>query len=95
MGNAGPRFCEGARVRIKTKSALGQSFFDTLREHEDKLGVVLSSTAVVAYAISTRGAQQDVEPWPTTTLFLYAVKLEEGIVVHDLNEHLLEEVSGI
>jgi hypothetical protein len=91
----GPRFREGAKVRIRTRRASGQFFFDRSDEHEDRLGVVLSSTAVVAYAVPLRTVQQDSDPSSTVTLFLYAVKLEEGIIVHDLNEHLLEQVSSI
>ena len=71
-----------------------QDSYGVPNEHENRIGVVLTSTAVVAYSILSKGSEEGNAPYPTTTLFLYAVQLEEGIIVRDVEEHLLEDPSG-
>lgn len=87
-----PRFSEGAKVRIKIRDARGQVVYRELEKYENASGVVVSSKAVVAYFLLPMTVMERAQRDLPTTLLTYTVKLEEGVVLHDLTEYCLEEI---
>lgn len=87
-----PKYSDGMKVRIRTKNTQGQVIYRDLERYESMTGVILSSKAIIAYSLpSMTIPERAPEDWPIT-LYMYTVKLEEGITLNDLIEYSLEEI---
>jgi hypothetical protein len=87
-----PRYSHGMKVRIRARDAGGQVKYRELERYENMTGVVISSKAVVAYVLRPVAAIERSPARPDTTLYMYTVKLEEGVTLQDLIEYCLEEI---
>ena len=87
-----PRYPDGMKVRIRIKNAEGQVLYRDLERYENMTGVILNSKAIIAYFLPfVTVVERSQEDWPIT-LYMYTVKLEEGITLNDLIEYCLEEI---
>jgi hypothetical protein len=87
-----PKYSYGMRVRIRARDAGGQVRYRELERYENMTGVVLSSKAIVAYVFRPMATIENQPARPATTLYMYTVKLEEGVTLQDLIEYCLEEI---
>lgn len=87
-----PRFSEGTKVRIRIRDAGGQVVYRELERYEKRAGVVLNSKAVIAYFVRPVIIMEQSDKDLPATLYMYTVKLEEGVTLHDLTEYCLEEI---
>ena len=88
-----PRYVDGTKVRVKARDAAGRLVYRELESYEDMSGVVVSSQAVVAYFLRPITITERPQADLPTTLYMYTVKLEEGITLSNLTEYCLEEIS--
>lgn len=88
-----PRYSDGMKVRVRARDAGGRLVYRELESYEDMSGVVLSSKAVVGYILRPITITERPQADLPTTLYMYTVKLEEGITLSNLTEYCLEEIS--
>lgn len=86
-----PRFSDGAKVRIKIGIVGRQFLYNDLERYANRSGVVINSEAVVAYLQQPISIMEQSHIGQATMLYLYNVKLEDGITIHNLTEYHLEE----
>ena len=85
-----PRYFDGTKVRIRTKDATGQVVYRELEEYENMAGEVIGSRAVVAYFARPVTFMPD----QRGTLYMYTVKLDEGVTLYNLAEYCLEPAAA-
>jgi hypothetical protein len=91
-GYVKPRFADGTKVRIRTRDVGGLVTYRELERYQNLTGVVLSSKEVVAYVLRPITIIEKTHSDQATTLYVYTVKLEEGLTLYNLTEHSLEEI---
>jgi hypothetical protein len=86
-----PRYPNGTKVRIIARRTEGQVIVREFSKYENQSGVVVNSKAVVGFILPSTAAVKR-QATGTTTLYMYTIKLEEGITLEDLTEYILEEI---
>ena len=89
-----PRYLEGTKVRIRTSGASRQFMYRELETYENMSGVVLSSKAVIAYVFHPMISLEQSYTDAATTLNMYTVKLEDGIMLYSTREFKKTRLPG-
>lgn len=87
-----PRYSDGTKVKIKTRDTTGQIVYRELERYENMSGVVINSKVVIGYPFGPVTILQHPYVDLATKLYMYTVKLEEGVTPYDLSEYCLEQI---